>query len=330
MLKPQACGWSRARINLRGVLLLVAIGVAGLRDRVREFLVELIRVATTQLPDDVVRGLKRAYEVEDNPVARKQLEAILRNVELASRLWYPICQDTGTPYFYVKLGADFPLRAELDDVIREAVREATRKVPLRPNAVDPIRERNSGDNTGLYIPWIELELVPGDTMEVTYVAKGGGSEAPSTLVMAPPIQGAWKLRETVLKAVVDAGPKPCPPVIIGVGIGPGAAVALSLAKKAAVLRPVGSRHPDPEVAKLEEELLEAVNRLGIGAHGFGGRVTALDLHIEYAFRHPATYAIGVVVSCWATRRASGVIDSHGEWRITSHSRLPPRPRSTGG
>ncbi len=299
----------------------------GLRERLREFLVELIRVATTQLPDDVVEGLKRAYEAETNPIARRQLEAMLKNVELASRTWRPICQDTGTPYFYVKLGADFPLRAELEDVIREAVREATKVVPLRPNAVDPFRERNTGDNTGRFVPWVEVEVVPGDSLEVTYVAKGGGSEAPSTLAMAPPILGPRRLREVVLRAIVEAGPKPCPPVIVGVGIGPGADVAMALAKRAAVLRPVGSRHPDPEVAKLEEELLSAINRLGIGAHGFGGSVTALDVHVEYAHRHPATYAIGVVVSCWATRRATGVIDSRGEWRITSHRRLPPRPEA---
>ena len=300
--------------------------MTGLRERLREFLVELIRVATTQLPDDVVEGLRRAYEAEENPVAKKQLEAILRNVELASRLWRPICQDTGTPYFYVKLGEDFPIRAGLEEVFREAVREATRVVPLRPNAVDPFRERNTGDNTGRFIPWIEVEIVPGDRLEVTYVPKGGGSEAPSTLVMAPPIQGLRRLKEAVLRAIVEAGPKPCPPVIIGVGVGPGADVALSLAKKAAVLRPVGSRHPDPEIARLEEELLRAVNELGIGPHGFGGKVTALDLHIEYAHRHPATYAIGVVTSCWATRRASGYIDSKGRWEITSHKKLPPRPQ----
>ncbi len=310
--------YSQATPYLRGW------GSLQLRDKLKEFIVELIRVATTQLPSDVVEGLRKAYERETNPVAKKQLEAILKNIELASKLWRPICQDTGTPYFYVRLGEDFPIRAGLEEVFRDAVREATRTVPLRPNAVDPFREKNTGDNTGRYIPWIEIELVSGDRLEVTYVPKGGGSEAPSTLVMAPPIQGLRKLKETVLRAVVEAGPKPCPPVIIGVGVGPGADVALSLAKKAAVLRPVGSRHPDPEIARLEEELLEAVNSLGIGAHGFGGLVTALDLHIEYAHRHPATYAIGVVMSCWATRRASGYILPDGTWEITSHKNLPPR------
>ncbi len=305
-------------------------GQETLEDKLREFLVELIRIAATQLPPDVVEALRKAHEEEENPLARKQFEAILRNVELASKQWKPICQDTGTPYFYVKMGEDFPLRAKFYEIAREAVREATKKVPLRPNAVDPFRDRNSGDNTGKHIPWIHVELVPGDRLEVTYVPKGGGSEAPSTLVMAPPIKGMEKLKETVLRAILEAGPKPCPPVIVGVGVAAGADIALTLAKKAAVLRPIGSRHPEPEIAKLEEELLEAVNRLGIGPHGFGGKTTALDLHIEYAHRHPATFAIAVVTNCWAARRASGVFYPDGKWEITSHKNLPPKPGEEGG
>ena len=237
---------------------------------------------------------------------------------MASSSWAPVCQDTGTPYFYIKLGDEFPLRSGIYGVVRDAIREATRKVPLRPNAVDPFREKNSGDNTGRYTPWVEVELVPGDRLEATYVAKGGGSEAPSIVRVVPPIGAERRLREIVLRAVVDGGPKPCPPVVVGVGIAAGAEQAAVLAKKAAVLRPLGQRHPDPEVAKLEEELLEAINKLGIGPHGFGGKFTALDVHVEYAFRHPASYAIGVVFSCWALRRAMGFIRPDGSWEVVSH------------
>ena len=281
------------------------------------FLEELVRVAATRLPLDVYEALVRAAEVEDNPVARAQLEAMIRNAELAARLGRPICQDTGTPYFYFKVGVDFPWRGFLYDAARLAVRRATREVPLRPNAVDPVHGGNSGDNTGRYLPWVEVELVPGDGLEATFVPKGGGSEAPTRLVMANPLEAAGRLVETVLDAVVWAGPKPCPPVIIGVGIGPGGDVALRLAKKAASLRPLGTVNPDPVLARLEETLLEAVNRLGIGAHGFGGRTTALGVHVDYAHRHPATFAVGVVFSCWATRRATGVMDAGGGWRLVS-------------
>lgn len=291
--------------------------MAGLEDRLRDFFVELIRVAVTRLPRDVYEALERALEAEDSPVARRQLEAMLENARLAARLGRPLCQDTGTPLFYLRVGDGFPLRSRLYDVVAEAVREATRAVPLRPNAVDPLRGVNSGDNTGRYLPWVEVELVPGDGLEAVFVAKGGGSEAPTRLVMALPLRGLRAVRETVLRAAAEAGPKPCPPFVVGVGIAAGGDQALALAKRAALLRPLGSRHPDPEAARLEEELLEEVNRLGLGPHGFGGRVTALGLHIEYGFRHPATYAVGVVFSCWALRRASGAFGPDGSWRITS-------------
>jgi len=282
-----------------------------------EFLAELARVATTRLPLDVYQALRRALEAEEEPLARKQLEAMIRNAELAAERGAPICQDTGTPYLYLRVGADSPYRGQVYEAAREAVRRATRLVPLRPNAVDPFGRGNTGDNTGRHIPWVEVELVPGDSLEATYVPKGGGSEAPTKLVMALPLEAEKRLYEAVLTAVAEAGPKPCPPFVIGVGIGPGGDTALALAKKAAVLRPIGDKHPDPVVAELEEKLLEAVNQLGLGPHGFGGRTTALDLHIDYAHRHPATYAIGIAFSCWALRRAIGVIKPNGDWKITS-------------
>jgi len=286
-----------------------------IEDKILEMLVSVIEEASTTMPSDVVDALKKAYEKEDNPVAKKQLEAILKNIELAGKSRAPICQDTGTPYFYVKLGEEFPVKSKIYEIIQQAIREATRRIPLRPNAVDPFYERNSGDNTGRFIPWVEVEVVPGNKLEVAFVAKGGGSEAPSTLVMATPLEARKKLWETILGTIVEAGPKPCPPIIIGVGIGAGSDIAMSLAKKAAVLREVGSRHPDPKVAELEEKLLEAVNSLKIGPHGFGGAVTALDLHIEYSHRHPATYAIAVSVACWALRRAKAVMESDGSWKF---------------
>ncbi len=286
-------------------------------ERLVEFLEELVYTATTRLPVDVYRALLEAYRREEEGLARRQLEAMLRNAVLAAKLGRPICQDTGVPVFYLRVGVDYPLRSLVEEAAREAVRRATRRVPLRPNAVDPIHGGNSGDNTGRHVPWLEVELAPGDRLEATYAAKGGGSEAPTRLAMANPLEAAEKLAETILEAVADAGPKPCPPVVVGVGIGGLADQALRLAKRMAVLREIGTRNPDPKLAMLEEKLLEAVNSLGIGPHGFGGRTTALAVHIDYAHRHPATYAIAVAFNCWATRRASGTIDPSGEWRITS-------------
>ena len=161
--------------------------------------------------------------------------------------------------------------------------------------------RNSSDNTGDYIPWIDWEIVPGeDYAEITVMLKGGGSEAASGVVVLTPSVGMEGASRFVLEVVKEAGPRACPPLIIGIGIGGTAYTALCLAKKA-LLRGMGSRNPRPELSSLEERLLEAVNMLGWGVHGVGGKTTALDVRIEASHRHPATLAVGVISSCWAFR-----------------------------
>jgi len=281
-------------------------------------LVEGIRVATIYLPPDVKEALKRVYEREESPVAKAQLEAILRNIELAEKLKAPICQDTGLLSFYIKVGAKFPAIDLVEEAIIEATRIATREIPLRPNTVDPITGRNPGDNTGRHAPVIVWDEVDprGDYLEVTIVPKGGGSEYVAVLAMIPPGKGLEGVKEVVLDAVVKAGAMPCPPTIIGVGIAGAVDKAVSLAKKCAVIRRVGSRHPEPRVAALEDQLLEMVNELGIGTMGMGGRFTALDVHVDYAHRHPATYAVAVVFQCWAARRATVTIKPTGEYIVT--------------
>ena len=284
---------------------------------------EMIVTAATRMPADVYEALKKAYNDEENPLARAQLAAILRNIELACRRGRPICQDTGTPYLYLEIGDDFPLRSRVVEVFKKALRDVTREGILRPNAVDPIYSRNSGDNTGRYIPWIHIDLTQGDKLRANFMLKGGGSEAPSRLAMSPPLKGWDTLKEAVVKAVAEYGPLPCPPLIVGVAVAGGGDVALTLAKKA-LFRPVGERHRDPKIARLEEELLEALNKLGVGPHGFGGKYSVLDVKFDYAHRHPASFAVGVVVGCWATRRSSLEVDSSGGWRLTSKHLHPER------
>jgi tartrate/fumarate subfamily iron-sulfur-dependent hydro-lyase alpha chain len=288
-----------------------------LRDAIVRAVVEAIRVASTYLPPDVKDALRRAHSVETNPAAKAQLEAILRNVELAEKLKAPICQDTGLITFYVKLGAKFPAIDVVEEALVEATRVATREIPLRPNSVDPVTGKNPGDNTGRYTPVIIWDAVDpkGDYLEVAVVPKGGGSEYVAVFTMIPPGKGLEGVKEVVLDAVVKAGAMPCPPTIIGVGIAGTADMAIHLAKKCAVLRKVGSRHPEPAIAKLEERLLEMINELGIGTMGMGGRTTALDVHVDYAYRHPATYAVAVVFQCWAARRATVTIKPTGEYTI---------------
>ena len=261
----------------------------------------MVSTAAVYLPDDVKEALRKAYENEDSPVAKSVIKSILDNVRVAEEEKRPLCQDTGTVIYYVKAGENFPLLGELPTILREATVEATTSTPLRPNAVDVITGENSGDNTGEKIPWIEWEIVPkSGEAEITVMLKGGGSEAPSLAKTIPPglgIKGALKM---AVDCVFEAGPKPCPPVIVGVGLGPTGDIAMKLAKKA-LLRRVGERHPRDDVAELEDKLLKAINALGWGPHGVGGRTTALDARIEIAHRHPAALAVGVAVNCWASR-----------------------------
>ncbi|MDP8003732.1 MAG: fumarate hydratase [Caldisphaera sp.] len=277
---------------------------------------DMIKTTSTSIPVDVYDALKKAYDKETNPAARKQLEAILLDIDIACKKKVPICQDTGTPYFYVEMGENFPIRAGLYKSASEALRKVTKDGYLRPNAVDPFYKKNSGDNTGRYIPWFHYDIVEGDDLKVWFMTKGGGCEAPSTLIMSEPIEGLDKLKRGVVDTIVKYGPLPCPPLIVGISVAAGGDIAMSLAKKA-LLSPVGERNKDPNLAKMELDILNELNKLELGPHGFGGQLTALDVKIEYAYRHPATYAIGIVTSCWATRRSSAIIHSDGSWELTS-------------
>jgi fumarate hydratase subunit alpha len=298
-------------------------------DKIKRCVIELIRAAATHLPEEVKEPLKRAYELEDDPLARRMLAAILKNVELAGGRGRPICQDTGVVMFSVRAGERFPLLGRLPGIFRAAVVEATRVIPLRPNAVDVVTGRNSGDNTGDYIPWIDWEIVPGeDYAEITVMLKGGGSEAAGGAALLTPSAGVEGASRFVLEVIKDAGPRACPPLIIGVGIGGTLYTAICLAKKA-LLRGMGSRNPRPELASLEEKLLNAVNMLGWGVHGVGGKTTALDLRIEASYRHPASLAVGVISSCWAFRYSTMRIRGDGV-EFTTHSFLNELEEGYGG
>jgi fumarate hydratase subunit alpha len=283
------------------------------KEKLIEGLSKALAQAATVLPEDVIRALEAARDREEGP-ARVQLEAILRNVAIAREGRVPICQDTGTATLFVRFGTGFPYLAELAAAIPEAVREATREVPLRPNTVHPLTGVNPGDNTGRHIPYVTWEPVPGDEVEIYLLPKGGGSENCCALKMLPPGVGLNGVKEAVVEHVVACGGKPCPPTIVGVGIGGGADLSLKLGKLA-LLRPVGERHPEPEVAALEEELEELINASGVGPMGLGGKTTVLAVHVEYAHRHPASLPLGIVVQCWADRRARVRISPDGSVEV---------------
>ncbi len=276
-------------------------------------LVKAMQKAVTRLPGSVIQALEKAAGEAEGP-AQTQLESILTNVEVASANNIPLCQDTGMQTFFVEAGADFPYLDQIKPAISSALGQATEEIPLRPNTVDPFSEINPGDNRGENSPFIHWDIVPGGKCRIRLLPKGGGAENMCSLKMLPPAAGLDGVKDFVLERVVEAGGKPCPPVILGIGIGGGADFALKLGKEA-LLRPLGNRHSNPEVAELEEELLEQVNEIGGGPMGVGGRPTALGVHVEYAVRHPASLPVGLVVQCWAHRRASVIIDRNGECRV---------------
>ena len=270
----------------------------------------ILKQAVIYLPEDVKQALKKAYAEETSETGKTQLKAILDNIELAEKYQAPVCQDTGTIIFYVKAGAKAKDLDKIEEALTSATRRATKEVPLRPNSVDPFTQKNSGDNTGRYIPFLHWEIVPGDSLELTVMTKGGGSENVCVTGMLVPGEGIKGLKKFVVDAVISAGAKPCPPNILGVAIGGGADIAIKLAKKT-LLKPLNEPNQDPEIAKLEKEIFEAANMTGIGPMGLGGKTTVLGVHVDYAFRHPASFPAAVAFNCWAARRASARINADG-------------------
>ncbi|MEX2690656.1 MAG: fumarate hydratase [Candidatus Njordarchaeia archaeon] len=285
-----------------------------LEEKVLNSLVSLIKLTETVVSYDVIRALKMALEKEKDETAKSQLRAMIKNAEVANFQTLPICQDTGLLTFHIKLGEDFPIKARLNDIIVEASKKATEIVPLRPNAVDPITGKNTGNNIGGRIPWITYELTEGDKMEVFFLPKGGGSSYVVSLTSIPPSQGLKGFKRSIIEAVVKAGPKPCPPVTLGIGLGGTEDMAIKLGAKA-LFRKLDDKNPDPALAQLESELLEMINSLGIGPAGLGGNTTALAVKIEKASRHPATFLIGIVFQCWTNRRGHAIIYENGEMDV---------------
>lgn len=277
----------------------------------------LLRLAVTELPQDVKEALQHAYCEEESETGKAQLKAILSNIELAEETGTPMCEDTGVLNFYVKAGAGAKHLDEIENTLRNATKEATKEVPLRPNAVDPFTQKNTGNNTGRFIPFIHWEIVPGDSIEMTAFPKGGGSENVCALGMLRPGDGIRGLKKFVIDTVIAAGAMPCPPTIVGVGVGGGADIAMKLAKLA-LLRPIKRPNPDPGVAEIERELYKAANMTGIGPMGLGGKFTVLSVNIEWAHRHPASYPVAVAFQCWAARRASARIHSNGTVEYLTH------------
>lgn len=289
-------------------------------EKLTDEVVYFLKILATRLPSDVLEALKAAYSAEENPVARNIYEAYLKNIQIAKEKSVPVCQDTGVAMFFVKVGTKFPYIDYIHQALIKGTRRATFEVPLRPNAVNPFSHQNSGDNTGENVPFIDIELVPGgDKLEIYGYLSGGGSSLPGRAKVLTPAEfsGLDGLMEFIVDTVAKYGPNACSPLLVGVGIGATAEIAAVLSKKA-LLRKIGSRHPRPEVAELELSLKEKLNSLNIGPQGIGGKVSVLDVFVEYSYTHPATRAVGINVGCWATRRGLMVVNSDLSFSIPTH------------
>jgi fumarate hydratase subunit alpha len=263
-------------------------------ETVRDMIVRVSR----NLPGDVVQALKESRDREEAETAREILGQLLENAELAKDCSLPLCQDTGIAVFFVELGQDCRLEGgQLNETLNRAMVDAYEQGYLRKSLCHPLTRQNTGDNSPAFI---HTDIVPGDALRIGFMAKGGGSENMSRCTMLTPAQGWQGIKDFVVTRMAEAGPNPCPPTIVGVGIGGSFDQAPLLAKKA-LLRPLNQPHPEPETAALEEELLQAVNDLGIGPMGLGGRTTSLGVRINISPCHIASLPLAVNVQCHSSR-----------------------------
>lgn len=261
--------------------------------------------ANYQLGEEEERSLKEGYEKEESPTSKETIKQILDNIQISKQGEFPLCQDTGFAVVFVDMGDQvFVKDGNLFEAINEGVRQGYKEGYLRKSILgDPIERKNTGDNTPAVI---HLNIVKGDKLKIIVAPKGGGSENMSEVKMMKPADGVEGVKEFVIDMVKRSGSNPCPPIIVGVGIGGTFEKCAEMAKRS-LLRPVGARHPNKFYADLETELLEKINKLGIGPQGFGGRLTALDVHVETFPCHIASFPAAVNIQCHAARHKEAII-----------------------
>lgn len=273
-------------------------------DEITKVVRDLFMHANCNLGEDVLAAFDDAIEKDESPVAREVMKELKENARIAREENSPICQDTGLAVLFIELGQDVHIvGGDFKDAINEGVRQGYMEGYLRKSACDPFSRKNTGDNTPAII---HLEIVPGDKIKIMAVPKGGGAENMSRVNMLTPAVGIEGVKDFVVNRVKESGSNPCPPTVIGVGIGGTFERSALLAKKA-LLRKIGDRNPDPEIAKAEEEVLERINKLGIGPMGYGGNTTSLDVFFEVEACHIASLPLAVNIQCHASRHREAVI-----------------------
>ncbi|RLB65288.1 MAG: fumarate hydratase [Deltaproteobacteria bacterium] len=273
-------------------------------DHITSTVARLCKEANYFLGNDMLSALEKAVEVEESPTGRTILKQLQENAAIAAADQIPICQDTGLAVVFLELGQDVHLvGGELEAAVNEGVRQGYGEGYLRKSSCHPFTRKNIGDNTPAII---HCRIVPGDQLKITIAPKGGGSENMSKVVMLKPADGVAGIKKQVVEWVAQAGGNPCPPTIVGVGIG-GTFERAALLAKESLLREVGSRNPDPELARLEEELLVEINKLGVGPQGLGGRVTSFAVHVKMLPCHIASLPLAINIQCHAARHKEAVL-----------------------
>ncbi|MFP4213972.1 MAG: fumarate hydratase [Desulfohalobiaceae bacterium] len=269
-------------------------------DTIYQEMLQAIQQTATHLPRDVLQALQEAKQSEDQESAREVLDQLLKNAELARESGLPLCQDTGLGVFFVRLGQECRIKGgDLAQVLNQAMVDAYEQAYLRKSVCHPLSRANTGDNSPALI---HFDLVPGKELSIRFMAKGGGSENMSRCTMLTPAQGWTGIKDFVLQRVAQAGPNPCPPTIVGVGIGGSFDQAPVLAKEA-LFQPLDQPNSDPELAQMEQELLAEINQLGVGPMGLGGKTTSLGVRIKMAPCHIASLPLAVNIQCHSSRHA---------------------------
>lgn len=260
--------------------------------------------ANYYLGDDVLSAIKKSEKTEESPLGKEILNQIIKNAGIAREKQMPLCQDTGLTVVFAEIGQEAHFNGDFNEAINEGVRQGYEKGYLRKSIVeDPLHRKNTGDNTPAVI---SIKLVPGDKVKITVLPKGGGSENMSRIKMLKPGDGEDGVKDFIVETIKIAGGNPCPPLIVGVGIG-GPFDKVAYLAKYSLLRKVGSKHPDPYYAAMEEELLKRINNTGVGPQGLGGRTTALAVHIETHPCHIASLPVAVNTQCHSARQKTLVI-----------------------
>lgn len=271
-----------------------------------------------RLPKDVIIKLAELRTMETNPLAKSVYDSMHGNQEAADRLNRPSCQDTGVIQYFIEAGANFPLLAELEDILTGATIGATEMGPLRHNAVETFDEKNTGTNTGTQIPWLDWRITsPSDSCVIDVYMAGGGCTLPGAAKVLMPGQGYEGVAEFVMDVITERGVNACPPLLVGVGVSTSVETAARLSKLA-ILRPVDSRNPNAKAALMEDLLEQGLNEIGIGPQGLTGNSSVMGVNIESSARHPSTIGVAVNTGCWAHRRGKIRINADMSYEILSH------------